>query len=393
LSAYENCPLYYRFRYIDKVESEEEGIEAFMGSRVHDALEKLYRDLKVSKLNTLEELHEYFDKVWDKKWHDSVVIVREEYTPENYRETGKRCISNYYNKYHPFDQDTTVSLEERLRIPLDEEEECVLVGYTDRISKTSDDTFEIHDYKTSNTLPQQEKIDRDRQLTLYQIGVQHKWPSAKDVKLVWHYVALDVDMVSTRTEEDIQNIKEEALELIDEIESTAEFEPRESPLCKWCEYQDICPTRKHPVKVEQMSLNKFLKDSGVQLVNKYMDAHQKRQELEDEIKKLRLEVLDELEEALFLYAQKENVQIVQGSNYALNLKSYKNFRFPPKKDELFDKLVEVLKESSLWDNIAVPDLFALDKALKDRKLDKKLRQKILKFARLEETRRIYPRRG
>ena len=33
-----------------------EGIEAFMGSRVHDALEKLYRDLmKVNKLNTLEE--------------------------------------------------------------------------------------------------------------------------------------------------------------------------------------------------------------------------------------------------------------------------------------------------------------------------------------------------
>lgn len=56
LSLFENCPLAYRYKYLDKVEMEPETIEAFMGKRVHEALEKLYRDLKHSKVNALEDL-------------------------------------------------------------------------------------------------------------------------------------------------------------------------------------------------------------------------------------------------------------------------------------------------------------------------------------------------
>ncbi|WRQ72956.1 MAG: PD-(D/E)XK nuclease family protein [Methanosarcinales archaeon Met12] len=53
LSTYENCPLQYKHNHIDKIRLEPEitGIEAFMGIRVHEALEKLYRDLNVSKEN------------------------------------------------------------------------------------------------------------------------------------------------------------------------------------------------------------------------------------------------------------------------------------------------------------------------------------------------------
>jgi len=46
LSCYEQCPQKYKLQYIDKVETEiEESVEAFMGVRVHETLEKLYRDL------------------------------------------------------------------------------------------------------------------------------------------------------------------------------------------------------------------------------------------------------------------------------------------------------------------------------------------------------------
>jgi putative RecB family exonuclease len=337
LSTYENCPLRYKFSYIDRIESEEEGIEAFMGSRVHDALEKLYRDLRVSKLVPLEDIQSYFEDIWEKNWHEGINIVREEYTADNYRETGKRCIANYYVRNQPFDRDTTVSLEERLRIPIDEEEDYVLVGYVDRISKTPDGKYEIHDYKTSQTLPPQEKVDRDRQLSLYQIGLQHKWPDAKDVRLIWHYLVMDVDMISTRSEEDLQKVREDALELIGEIEDASEFEPRESALCSWCEFQDECPVKKHPTSLEGLPANEYLKDDGVQLVNKYVKAISKRRELQEEIEKLQEDVLDDLEEALFLYAQRENVRIVQGSGCALNLRRYKNYRFPSKKDELYQE--------------------------------------------------------
>ena len=31
LSSFENCPAQFRYRYIDKVETETEGVEAFVG--------------------------------------------------------------------------------------------------------------------------------------------------------------------------------------------------------------------------------------------------------------------------------------------------------------------------------------------------------------------------
>ena len=43
LSSYENCPRKYAFRYIEKIQVDSEGIEAFVGKRVHEILERLYQ--------------------------------------------------------------------------------------------------------------------------------------------------------------------------------------------------------------------------------------------------------------------------------------------------------------------------------------------------------------
>ncbi|MDZ7262649.1 MAG: HAD-IC family P-type ATPase, partial [candidate division KSB1 bacterium] len=42
----------------------------------------------------------------------------------------------------------------------------------DRLMLAPDGAFEVHDYKTGSSLPEQATLDRDRQLGLYQIGVQ-----------------------------------------------------------------------------------------------------------------------------------------------------------------------------------------------------------------------------
>ena len=66
LTTFENCPYKYKLKYIDRVETEDfETVEAFLGSRVHDALEKLYRDLLNGKELSLGDLLEYYEKVWD----------------------------------------------------------------------------------------------------------------------------------------------------------------------------------------------------------------------------------------------------------------------------------------------------------------------------------------
>jgi len=70
LATYETCPLQYKYAYVEKIELEPEveTIEIFMGHRVHEAVEKLYRDLKLSKVNVLEDLIAYYDENWGKNW-------------------------------------------------------------------------------------------------------------------------------------------------------------------------------------------------------------------------------------------------------------------------------------------------------------------------------------
>src|SRR4030042_3793440 len=91
LATYETCPQQYKLRYIDRIQPPEgeEGIEAFLGSRVHETLEKLYKELILTKLNSLEELLGYYKDLWDKNWHENVFINKQGFTADHYRNTGR----------------------------------------------------------------------------------------------------------------------------------------------------------------------------------------------------------------------------------------------------------------------------------------------------------------
>src|SRR3954470_12037848 len=69
IETFEQCPRKYKLRYVDNIRTDREGVEAFVGKRVHETLEKLYRDLKLTKLNSLEDLLAFYEAAWEKNWH------------------------------------------------------------------------------------------------------------------------------------------------------------------------------------------------------------------------------------------------------------------------------------------------------------------------------------
>src|SRR5947207_15634844 len=95
IETFEQCPRKYKLRYIENIRTDREGIEAFVGKRVHEALEKLYRDLKITKLDTLEEVLAFYESAWEKNWHGKVAIVREGFTPAHYFGKGQQCLRDY----------------------------------------------------------------------------------------------------------------------------------------------------------------------------------------------------------------------------------------------------------------------------------------------------------
>jgi len=82
--------------------------------------------------------------------------------------------------------------------------------------------------------------ENDRQLALYSIGVKQRYPHVKDVRLIWHFLKFDKEINLTRTDEDLEKLKRNTIQLIDTIKNDEEFPTNPSKLCEWCKFKSIC---------------------------------------------------------------------------------------------------------------------------------------------------------
>jgi putative RecB family exonuclease len=384
LSTYETCPHQYKLAYIDKIEVETEGVEAFMGSRVHEALEKLYKDLKVTKLNSLEELLNFYNQSWDKNWNEMVQIVRKEYSAEHYRRLGERCITDYYKRYYPFNQGKTLGLEENIYFPLEEEKGYWIKGFIDRLALVDDSVLEIHDYKTSNRLPTKDYVESDRQLAFYQMGVAEKWQGIREVKLIWHYLTFDTEIHSSRTTDQLHQLRQATLELIRRIETDRQFLPKEGPLCGWCDYQGFCPKRKHLIAVGSLPPNEYLNEEGMVLVNQYVEMKEKKRLMNEEIDA----ELAKVEEALYAYAQREEIEAVFGSDHVAKIKIEVKEKYPLKGDPSRKVLDEIIKRAGKWMEVSDLNPWMLARVIGRGGWPPSLANKIRTFSTTEESRSI-----
>ncbi len=383
---FEQCPRKYAFAYIEKPLIEKvETIEAFMGDKVHKALHKLYKDLLYSKTPTQKEIIDFYNQAWQKAWHKNIKVVKDGYTEDNYRQTGETCLKNYYQRFKPFAAGQTIGLEQRVDVDLTSD--IKVIGYIDRLSRTKEGVYEIHDYKTSSTLPAQRDKDEDRQLALYQIAIESKYSDVKEVKLIWHFLVFDVDIISQRTSEDLESLKRRTLETIGQIEKTVErgeFEVRESSLCDWCDYQSLCPARKHLFATQNLDVNEYLGEDGVSLVKKYAELLSDYKEVERVFE----EEKRKLEEAIFEYAAKKQLTHIFGGEYLVKVKSWVDKKFPNKSDARRGQLDALVKELGLWEECSDLNPFMLAHKLESDGLSDQAKEKLAKFAVSEKKKRI-----
>lgn len=263
LSSFEKCPKQFEYRYILEIPSESEGIEAFMGKRVHEVLERLYEFVGQGQLPSLEQVIFRYHAFWDENYDVKRVKIVRQGTPVSfYRDLGVRCIEYYYRRFHPFDHTETLGIEEEVTFDLNDKESdkksekngdendgkstgYAMRGVIDRVVRGSDGAIEIHDYKTGRYVPPQKDLNNDRQLALYQLGLLERYGEEQPYRLVWHYLQRREQRTSTRTSEQLKTLRSETRGLIDRIEAATEFPVRRNKLCDWCEYNERC-FREHP---------------------------------------------------------------------------------------------------------------------------------------------------
>ena len=334
IGTFEDCRLRYKYQYVDRLKADKETIEAFMGSRAHEALAELYGFVKNGVIKPRHWLLARYDDLWDKNLTPAVKVVRSDYTEDDYRRKGRKCLDDYYGEYAPFDQAKVVATEKEISFKLkDGNVEISFRGIIDRLDwNDKEKIYEIHDYKTSGSLPTQADADTDDQLGLYHIAVRSLWPDIDRVKLIWHYLLFNKRIESSRSQEKLAELEKAMILKVKEIEACTDYPPKKSALCDWCGFQDICPEWKHPEAMKKLPENEYLKDEGVVLVARYAELEEKKKELKKEIEDLEAEEA-KVEEAAFTFAKKNGVRVIDGQGFQLTVLEKEETCAPMKKED------------------------------------------------------------
>ncbi|MEK6918316.1 MAG: PD-(D/E)XK nuclease family protein [Nanoarchaeota archaeon] len=364
ITTFENCPYKYKLQYIDKKKPETPAtIEAFMGNIVHQTLEDLYKRKKFKQRIAKSSLIKFYRDLWKKNYSYDILIVKKELNAENYRKMGEQFLSDYFERMKPFDQMTILDLETQDRLTLPDGNQWHV--RIDKLGYDNKGNYYVCDYKTNSKMKDQEEADSDRQLAMYSIWVKDKFKDAKSVKLIWHMLAFNKDAISERTDEQLEKLQNEIMEIIKKIENTKEFPTNVTALCDYCEFKSECPSFKHQVELEKIkNIEQFKENEGVKLVDKYSEIKTKLGELK--------KAEEEFKDNMVRYAKQFGIDIVYGSNMKCSVNEIDKIILPEDKNEL----IKLLKKKGLWEDMSMINFMKLQsKALKD-EIDKDIKKEI-----------------
>jgi len=295
IGTYNTCPRQYKFQYIEKAAVEKPvGVEAFLGAAVHQALEKLYTLKMNGKMQSREEMLKGYHEYWEGPDKESIKVTRDNLGVEDYIKVGLEALTKYYEKYQPFDDGRTLALEKSISFPLDPNNRFGINGKIDRITLREDGVVEIIDYKTKAFLPTQQVLDNDEQMGLYQLGVSHLWPDFEKIELKQIFPRQGTEMKTVMSEEKLEEIRYRVYQKILEIEQAVlddNFPPRESSICDWCVYYELCPAKRHRLALEDEIDVAFDPEFGEKLAQEYLAVNEKKKKLESDLKALKNDII------------------------------------------------------------------------------------------------------
>jgi RecB family exonuclease len=237
INTYETCPAKYRFQYEDHLPAPPSPALSF-GDSLHRALHR-FHSRPVPVAPSLAELHEILDAVWVGEGFSDVSEER------TYLEHGHGVLAQYHrdnaDRYR-----IPAALEFRFTIDVEGVE---VSGVIDRMDRIPGGGYEIIDYKTNRRLPPRSRIDRDLQLSVYHLAAREVW-GIEPERLTLYFLLPAQRMSTTRSDADVDELRRRIVTAAERIEA-GRFEPRQNPLCDWCEHQVRCPLFRHLHEKEQ----------------------------------------------------------------------------------------------------------------------------------------------
>lgn len=323
ISMYQECPLKYKFRYVERIPQEPRSYFSF-GKSVHKALEFFY-DTRVSVPAALNVLLAHYEKHWEKEGYKN---------PDEesaYKEEGRRILREFWTRasgdFHPalFTEYTFLMDVDGVKVR----------GIVDKIDKLPSGGLHITDYKTGRAFDLN-RVEKDPQLTLYQMACEKNLGLPVENLTLFHLPSLTPFTVKPHNAALKEAVREKVVKTAESI-SRALFEPvYEEAKCSRCDYQRLCPLFRH----------KFLQEKdGADEAARWADEYGR---LKTETKKADLR-MEELREKIVEHCRKNNLRRLFGKCFEILYRPTTRYRFEDK-----SALERILKKAGLWENVLAP---------------------------------------
>jgi len=367
MSLYEECPLKYKFKYIDKIKEEPKFYFAF-GNSIHTALEFLY-SVKAPPFPSLEETLDAFKKDWARKSY----LEKGYRTPQKAEDDclkGLAMLKAYYEHNRarfapPF----------LVEYSTDVEVDGLLVRtISDRIEHLGGGEIVIIDYKTGKDVKRQ-----PLQLYMYQ-KINEMDPRLKEkiaetygqrvsaVKVrelqYYHVPSLKEYSFERADDKEIGGFWERVLGVAEAIKGL-KYDPTPGERqCAWCDYKSLCPAffGGHPHPADQPPAAAVNIEA---LVDRYGQLKEKMDDLQAQ--------LNEVSESLGR-AAKDGGEYA-GSQYTAQVKKNSKWEFRDR-----EAVINVLNKFDLYQKALSLTLTGITGVLESADLPEEARKKLLEQA-------------
>ena len=230
VSLWEQCPLAYRFRYHDRLETGESKDAAQLGSAVHAAIEAIEREhVQEERCGVLSRERAIYH--WQQAFKDAGLAGAGVF------QEGLQLVLGFVRDQGPLDAYDVVAIEEPFELRIGEH---TVIGFIDRVDRIDDETIDVIDFKTSRLLFTHDELDTNLQLSLYRLAAQELWPWAKAIRLTMWMLRHNLRQATVRSPEQLEGARAYVQAMGDQLARATQFPARPNTLCGYCDYRRHC---------------------------------------------------------------------------------------------------------------------------------------------------------
>jgi CRISPR/Cas system-associated exonuclease Cas4 (RecB family) len=222
VSAYLFCPYKYKLAYLDNIHVPASADSAF-GHIIHKTLEQFHS----SKEQSYDVLFDCYGNSWRNDFFNDPQQIFEYYN------RGRQMLENYYQSF-------CVSKTEILYTEKTFDANIGkyrFVGIIDRVDKHPDGSYEIIDYKTHIDIWDQERVDKNLQLSFYAYACKSVFGFTPD-KISIYFLSDNKKVYTQRSQIEINNAINIAIQVAENI-TIENFDPDTSK-CHMCDFKLLC---------------------------------------------------------------------------------------------------------------------------------------------------------